>query len=62
MTAVTVRANREEDLEGMVSKRENSPYCVTEKPSQDWFKAKNPRYSQLEGREALLECGQSKPL
>jgi hypothetical protein len=28
---------------------------VTEKPSRHWIKVKNPRYSQLEGREELFE-------
>ena len=43
------------DLEGMVCKRKNSPYRVTEKPSPYWIKVKNRRYSQLEGREELFE-------
>jgi ATP-dependent DNA ligase len=43
------------DMEGMVCKRKNSPYRVTEKPSPYWIKVKNPRYSQLEGREELFE-------
>jgi len=43
------------DLEGMVCKRKDSPYRVTENPSRDWIKVKNPRYSQLEGREQLFE-------
>jgi bifunctional non-homologous end joining protein LigD len=43
------------DLEGMVCKRKNSPYRATEKPSSHWIKVKNPRYSQLEGREELFE-------
>ena len=42
------------DLEGMVCKRKNSPYRVTEKPSPYWIKVKNPRYSQAEGREELF--------
>jgi len=42
-------------LEGMVCKRKNSPYRATENPSPYWIKVKNPRYSQLEGREELLE-------
>jgi hypothetical protein len=29
----------------------------TEKPSPYWIKVKNPRYSQLEGREELFERG-----
>ena len=39
------------DLQGIVCKQKDSPYKVTEKPSRDWFKVKNPKYSQLEGRE-----------
>jgi hypothetical protein len=43
------------DLEGIVCKRKDSPYKVTEKPSRYWIKVKNPRYSQLKGREELFE-------
>jgi ATP-dependent DNA ligase len=43
------------DLEGIVCKRKDSPYKVTEKPSRNWIKVKNSRYSQLEGREELFE-------
>jgi bifunctional non-homologous end joining protein LigD len=43
------------DLEGIVCKRKDSPYKVTEKPSRYWIKVKNARYSQLEGREELFE-------
>jgi ATP dependent DNA ligase domain len=43
------------DLEGTVAKRKDSPYTITEKPSRFWIKVKNPRYSQLEGREELFE-------
>jgi bifunctional non-homologous end joining protein LigD len=43
------------DLEGIVCKQKNSPYKVTEKPSRYWIKVKNPKYSQLEGREELFE-------
>jgi len=57
------------DLEGMVCKRKSSPYratvlvCkrkkspyrATAEPSKHWIKVKNPRYSQLEGREELFE-------
>jgi ATP-dependent DNA ligase len=42
-------------LEGIVCKQKNSPYKVTEKPSRHWIKVKNPKYSQLEGREELFE-------
>jgi ATP-dependent DNA ligase len=43
------------DLEGIVCKRKNSPYKVTEKLSPYWIKVKNRRYSQLEGREESFE-------
>jgi ATP-dependent DNA ligase len=43
------------DLEGIVCKRKDSPYKVTEKPSRHWIKVKNSRYSQIEGREELFE-------
>ena len=43
------------DLDGIVCKRKDSPYKVTETPSQFWIKVKNSRYSQLEGREELFE-------
>jgi ATP-dependent DNA ligase len=32
------------DLEGIVAKRKDSPYKVTEKPSRHWIKVKNSRY------------------
>jgi bifunctional non-homologous end joining protein LigD len=47
------------DLEGIVCKRKDSPYKVTEKPSRYWIKVKNSRYSQL----VLLcykRCGRQK--
>ena len=43
------------DLEGIVCKRKDSPYKVTERPSRHWIKIKNAKYSQLEGREELFE-------
>jgi ATP-dependent DNA ligase len=43
------------DLEGIVCKRKDSPYKVTEKPSLYWIKVKNSQYSQLEGRQELFE-------
>jgi ATP-dependent DNA ligase len=43
------------DLEGIVCKRKDSPYKVTQKLSRYWIKVKNARYSQLEGREELFE-------
>ena len=43
------------DLEGIVCKRKDSPYKVTEKPSRHWIKGiKNPMYSQLKGRLDLF--------
>jgi len=47
------------DLEGMVCKRKDSPYKVTEKPSRYLIKVKNSRYSQLAGREELFEATRS---
>src|SRR4030095_16720236 len=46
------------DLEGMVCKRKNSPYRVTEKPSPYWIKVKNPRYSQAEDQ---TNCSSAPP-
>jgi bifunctional non-homologous end joining protein LigD len=43
------------DLEGIVCKRKDSPYKVTEKPSRYWIKVKNSHYSQLEDREELFQ-------
>src|SRR5262249_62095388 len=43
------------DLEGIVCKRKDSPYKVTEKASRYWIKVKNSGYSQMEGREELFE-------
>jgi len=43
------------DLEGIVCKRKDSPYKVTEKPSRYWIKVKNSRYSQAEGRAELFD-------
>jgi bifunctional non-homologous end joining protein LigD len=34
---------RKMDLEGIVCKRKDSPYKVTEKPSRYWIKVKNSR-------------------
>jgi ATP-dependent DNA ligase len=42
-------------LEGIVAKRKTSKYIVTEKPSPNWIKVKNPTYCQAEGREELFE-------
>jgi ATP-dependent DNA ligase len=46
---------RKMDLEGIVCKRKDSPYKVTEKPSRAWIKVKNSRYSQLAGRDEWFE-------
>jgi ATP-dependent DNA ligase len=43
------------DLEGIVCKRKDSPYKVTEKPSRHWIKVKNSRESQLGGREEFFD-------
>jgi len=37
------------DLEGIIAKRKDSHYHVTEKGSPYWIKIKNPAYSQSEG-------------
>ena len=42
----------EMDLEGIVAKHGLAPY-TTERTT--WFKIKNPKYSQMEGREELFE-------
>jgi ATP-dependent DNA ligase len=39
----------EQDLEGIVAKRRNAAY------GDDWFKIRNPNYSQYEGRGELFE-------
>lgn len=39
----------DEDLEGIVAKRRDGAYGL------DWFKIRNPRYSQYEGRRELFE-------
>jgi hypothetical protein len=39
----------EQDLEGVVAKRKNAAY------GEGWFKIRNPKYSQYEGRRELLE-------
>jgi ATP-dependent DNA ligase len=43
------------DLEGIVAKRKESRYRVTEQPSRDWIKIKNPVYSQAEGRGEMFD-------
>ena len=42
----------EMDLEGIVAKQSLAPY-TTERTT--WFKIKNPKYTQMEGREELFE-------
>src|SRR5881227_1208840 len=37
------------DLEGIVCKRKDSAYKVSEKPSPHWIKIKNPRYHRPKG-------------
>jgi bifunctional non-homologous end joining protein LigD len=39
----------DQDLEGIVAKRKDAAYGV------DWFKIRNPNYSQYEGRRELFE-------
>jgi ATP-dependent DNA ligase len=39
----------EQDLEGIVAKRRDAAY------REDWFKIRNPNYSQFEGRQELFE-------
>jgi bifunctional non-homologous end joining protein LigD len=43
------------NLEGIVCKRKDSPYRVTEKPSPYWIKVKNRQYSKNVGRQELSE-------
>ncbi len=43
------RAVCDQDLEGIVAKRKSASYGV------DWFKIRNPAYSQYEGRRELFE-------
>jgi ATP-dependent DNA ligase len=40
---------QQRDLEGIVAKRKDSAYGL------DWFKVRNPNYSQYEGRRELFE-------
>ena len=42
------------DLEGVVAKHSFGPY-TTEPKRTTWFKIRNPKYSQMEGREELFE-------
>jgi len=43
------------DLEGIVAKRAASKYRITDQPSRDWIKIKNPKYSQKDGRAELFD-------
>jgi ATP-dependent DNA ligase len=47
------------DLEGIVCKRKDSPYKVTEKPSRHWIKIKNSRYSSWKVVKSFLSAGRS---
>jgi hypothetical protein len=42
------------DLEGVISKHSFGPY-TTEPKRTTWFKIRNPKYSQMDGREELFE-------
>jgi hypothetical protein len=46
----------EQDLEGIVAKRREGAY------GEDWFKIRNPNYSQYEGRHELFEHGEASAL
>ena len=46
------------DLEGIVAKQKHGTY-VTAREQSTWFKIRNPRYSQWEGREGLFERDRS---
>jgi hypothetical protein len=41
------------DLEGVVAKLSFGPY-TTDRERTTWFRIKNPKYSQMEGREELF--------
>jgi ATP-dependent DNA ligase len=43
------------DLEGIVAKREPAIYRPTRKALPYWGKIKNPKYSQVEGRDGLFD-------
>jgi bifunctional non-homologous end joining protein LigD len=45
---------RKMDLEGIVAKHSHGDY-VTERERTTWFKIRNPKYSQMAGRENLFE-------
>jgi hypothetical protein len=47
---------RKMDLEGIVCKRKDSPYKVTEKPSRYWTKVRNSRYSQFGGAGGVVRA------
>jgi ATP-dependent DNA ligase len=42
------------DLEGIVTKHKDSPY-LSENTISTWHKIRNPRYSQMIGRDELFE-------
>jgi bifunctional non-homologous end joining protein LigD len=42
------------DLEGIVAKHKDAPYVI-EREHSTWFKIRNPNYSQMVGREKLIE-------
>ena len=44
------------DLEGIVCKRKDSPYKVTDKPYRYWIQVKNSRYSQMEVSFIASRC------
>jgi bifunctional non-homologous end joining protein LigD len=50
------------DLEGIVCKRKDSPYKVTNAPSRHWIKIKNRNYSRSEGRDELFQHSVNSPL
>jgi bifunctional non-homologous end joining protein LigD len=49
------------DLEGVVAKRKNSPYLPDDLGCH-WVKVKNPKYSQLAGRDDLFIIAEKKPV
>ena len=45
------------DLEGVVCKRKDSPYKVTERPSHHWITVRNAHYNQLQAAEGVRGVG-----
>ena len=43
----------DQDLEGVAAKRKRGKYMVDDRTS--WVKIKNPRYSQIIGRDTMFE-------